>query len=285
MNANRLSAGWVVAWILMILSGALGLKLYDTAAVVRQRDKEIRFMRAEVARATKAKERVVAGASARKRTPAEKSDVSVRARESAARVEKTTLDWIKHLRAGSTPSPFFALVAGDKLNPNLAIMLGLTEEEYDRLNEAIRKTKRRYDLLAIQSATDHLSDDGKTLEVSVPSLAAGGDALYSGLLNEFGRVLGPERYQLFNALAGNAFDTSFNRFGLNPVTYTLTTQPTKSGGTSRYSVSRSYTDANGKGGGASSGVYSLPALQKTFPVLAHFLPQDPGGSSAADTGR
>ncbi len=288
MSSERSRVGWIVALALSILGATLVWKQYNTSTALRQRERELQHLRAAAAREadTDTKGRVNADPSAKERLRSLKSEAPSSARASAARFQVDTLKWIKLRRMGPLTVPFLPIDAGNTFSLQLAIMLGLTEDEYDRLNAAIQETKLRCDDLAIQSATSHLSKDGKTLEVTVPSLAAGGDTLYSGLLDEFTQVLGPERYQLFNALAGDAFDASFDRFGLNSVTYRLTVQsPEQDDAPSKYSVTRNYIDANGKNGGANTGTFSSSDLKKIYPVLAHFLRPDLGKESVPATAR
>ena len=170
-------------------------------------------------------------------------------------------------------SPF----SGDSFSHEVAILLGLTPTEFDHIDAAIQQTKQRLNDLALNAATAHVSADGKTLIVTVPPLPNEGDSLYANLLNTITQVLGPERFQLFNEITGDTFDSHFDRFGLNPVTYELTLQPADVvGGTPRYFYRRSYTDANGKSTGWSSATVSRSSLENSYPVLAHFFPSDFG---------
>ena len=164
---------------------------------------------------------------------------------------------------------------GDSFNRELVLLLGVTPAELEQLDVATKNTKKSLDDLAIHAASRRVSDDGKTLIVTVPSLSAESGALYTNLISTVKQVLGPERYQLFDDLSGEIFDRSFDQFGLNPLTYELTLKPVSTaGGVATYSFKRSYVDAANSGNfGWSSGTTSSAYPD---PFLMHFLPTDGG---------
>lgn len=273
MRAFKSTALSIVTVALAALVAILGWKLDQANAALRVKNAEIQSMRMQVARAEHTKERVLAKFQGRDdwqpAGPAPPRPVQA----SSARSKLQTWSWLhdRHLFLHVVPIDHLGGHLG--LDPKLAVMLGLTPAEFDHLNAAIQKTERKFAELAIQKAVSHVSANGKTLTVAVPPLARAGDALYANLLNTFENVLGPQRFQLFNAVAGDSFDNSFGGFGVDPVTYVLTLQPTgNDGGTPRYSVTRSFTQTGQNGVGWSRGSYSRKNLEENFPVLAHFLP-------------
>ncbi len=53
-------------------------------------------------------------------------------------------------------------------------------------------------------------------------MAENGTKLYGELLAKFSQVLGPQRQQAFLKIAGDQLDRSFNRFGAESLTFTVT---------------------------------------------------------------
>ena len=163
----------------------------------------------------------------------------------------------------------------------LAMELGLAPAEVEQLNAALRRTQRDLDELALRTATAQTSADGKKLTVMVPSSPAESSRIYDELLAAVTNVLGPERLKLFREISGDGFDRSFDQFGLNPVQYELTLQPTVlRDGTQAYPFIRSYLVAGETGSsGNDSGNVSVESIRKDYPILARFLPSDFGKSS------
>ena len=163
---------------------------------------------------------------------------------------------------------------------NLAFILGLTPGEIDQLNAALARTKRDLDDLALRNATAQTSADGKTLIVTVPSAPTESSRIYDELLAALSNVLGPERLQLFKEISGDGFDHSFDQFGLNPVRYELTLQPTTfPDGTQVYPYASAFLVAGATTGSISGSEQSFlraDGIKKSHPVLAHFLPPDFG---------
>ena len=185
-----------------------------------------------------------------------------------------TYAWLRHRNIRFHMTAF----EGDSLNSELAVMLGLTQEEFDHINAAVQQTKQQLADLAVHAATGRVTADGKTLIVSVPPLSTGSDSIYNNLLKTITQALGPERYQLFSELTEDGFERNFDCFGLNPVNYELTLQPTSTvGDVPFYAYKRSYTYVDGSMiSGSDSGTVSRSDLEKIFPALARFLPPDLG---------
>lgn len=285
MRIFRASPPSLTIWALVAVIAVLGWELHQASVAFSSKDAEVRFLRSQLTLAEQARTRVLAKLQTRHipRTAKAVAATALPVRTSAAQTEIETWQWLKGRHLSLHISPIGHFDGRPEIDSNLALMLGLTPGEFDRLNAAIQKTYRKFDELAIQRATSRVSADGKTLTVSVPSLAQQGNSLYTGLLQTFENVLGPQRFQLFNAVAGDAFDNSFNSFGVDPVTYVLTLQPAgNGGGTPQYSVTSSYRQASPSGVGWRSGSLSLASLDKEYPVLAHFLP--PNLDSEASSG-
>ena len=169
---------------------------------------------------------------------------------------------------------------GGSLSLELAVMLGLSAAEIDQINVTYRMTKQRLSDQAIGAATSALSPDGTTLTVTVPPLPTNTDSSYSDLLNQVRQVRGPERFELFNELAGEQFDKEFDRFGLNAVTYQLSLQPTSNAtGTAAYSYRYTSAAADAKETNWNSGTITRADIEENNPVLAHFLPAGVGTKS------
>lgn len=171
---------------------------------------------------------------------------------------------------------------GDSLNLDLAVTLGLSPAEVDQINAAYRTARQRLSDQALKTATSRISADGTKLIVSIPPFPTEADSPYSDLLNKVTQVLGPERFQVFNEVAGEAFDRDSDRFGLNAVTYELGLQPV---GTATsppsYSLRHSSVAADVKESSSASGTFTRADIEKFFPVLTHFLPPDSGTRAPA----
>jgi hypothetical protein len=178
-----------------------------------------------------------------------------------------TFAWLKNRNPWFTGMSCFV---GDSLSPDVPAILGLTPAETEQLNAATKQTKHRLDELEIKIATAHLSPNGETLFVDVPSLSDEGSSLYADLFNTFSKVLGPERLKFFNEINGEGFDRNFDRFGLNAVTYEVPLEPTHDGDRLLYLCRRYYIDAE-YGDGLTVGSKSRADIAIAYPVLAHFL--------------
>ena len=201
---------------------------------------------------------------------AQKETVAASPAPSVRLTAAQTYGWIKQGGTTLQMSPFSA----DGLNIELALVLGLTKEETNRLNAAVAEAKRRLEDASLRAAKGQLSADGQTLVVSVPPLPEEGGAAYAQLLDVFRRTLGEERFRLFSELTGDQLDRSFDRFGLNPVTYELTLKSAnQSGENPAYPFKRYFNDAATTGStGWSGGAISRADIEKTYPVLARYLP-------------
>lgn len=183
-----------------------------------------------------------------------------------------TYSWIRkqgtHI-SGFDPFPFA------KFDFSLAIMLGLSSDEVDRLNQAIKFSKQQISEIQIRTATSSMDADGKTLSIKIPPLQADSASIYAELLAKFKQTLGPERYQMFNEMSGDSFDRSFDRFGLNPLTYEVNLKgEVRPDGSTVYPYKISGNDVGSPGSSYSqSGSSTMKDLQETYPIFLRFLPK------------
>ncbi|RFC41879.1 MAG: hypothetical protein DUW69_002519 [Verrucomicrobia bacterium] len=158
----------------------------------------------------------------------------------------------------------------DGLEPTFAKVYGLSPEEISALNEAIKATKGKFTALAIQTAKAELSADGSRLVVEVPSVTDQGGGIYDQLLQSFEGVLGPDRFQSFNALSGAIFDTGFGSFGIWNTRYEVSVATPKTATwDATYRITMNSTGPNG----SSNGNFTLHqnGLSTQYPVLSHFI--------------
>ena len=103
---------------------------------------------------------------------------------------------------------------GCKINAEFAFIFGLSAPEVQRLNQTIARTEAQVmemQRTALQAGFDEKSG---VLSIEVPSLPKKGGAVYDQLLAEMKTVLGDERSQYFDLMAGDSFDAAFSHFGL-----------------------------------------------------------------------
>lgn len=269
---------------LTVLSAVLVWTLHERSVLARRQDAQIQSLRRELVRTRHDGERAAARLKLRERMGPSATQAAATAGDVAARKEIQTLEWLRSRDPRNGPPSVSLTGADGALNKQLAVMLGLGPEDYGRLNAAIARTKERLDELAIQAARPRLSADRQTFVLNIPPHPQTSDPVYADLVDTFAQVLGPDRFKLFNAVSGDAFDGSFNRFGLDPVTYELTLQPELSDSTPRFKVIQSFAGADGQHSVRTTGSYSIETIKRTYPVLAHFLPPSLGKPSPSPGG-
>ena len=116
-------------------------------------------------------------------------------------------------------------VNDDSVDMVFALMMGLTSADIARLNRSLASAKERIETLRESTARLEISPDKKTKIITLPALGAEMTPIYKSVLSEFADVLGPERYDLFNQVAGESFDGLFDHFGANTVVYEIATDP------------------------------------------------------------
>jgi hypothetical protein len=107
-----------------------------------------------------------------------------------------------------------------------------------------------------------------------------GGVIYEQLLQTFEGVLGPDRFQSFNALSGETFDNGFGSFGLWSSRYEVSVSaPATVNRAAVYRINMTSTGPNGSSNGNLT--MNLKGLSSQFPVLGHFIPAGfesrPGG--------
>ena len=172
--------------------------------------------------------------------------------------------------------PVFSF-GNEGIDPTFARVYDLNPGEVAVLNEAIKATKEKFTAAAIQNAKAQLSSDGSHLAVEVPPVVDQGGVIYDQLLQTVENVLGPERFQSFNALSGDAFDSGFGSFGLWSSRYELSATEQKVG--KGVPIYRVLVTSNGPNGSSTSdNSITLKSIPTLYPVLNHFIP--PGFDSA-----
>ncbi len=167
------------------------------------------------------------------------------------------------------------LFTGNHITDGVSKILNLTEAEKTRIISAAYESKAQLDRARAASAKAHLSPDGASLLVDLPALDPGtSGAIYDQFVGTLGATLGPDRLELFNEVAGENFEQSFDRFGLNPIRYELTLQPIYPEGSQQPIVEfkRHYVDATGNSTGWTTSQLSLADLDRSDPILAQHLP-------------
>jgi hypothetical protein len=170
------------------------------------------------------------------------------------------------------------VVTSRRLDPEFIKLFGITDAEAATLNERLAETKSRLDQLSIDAATSRLDSENNRFIVHVPPLPAEGGQVRDQLLQSFADVLGPERFDAMNALAGQAFDGAFSQFGLADTTYEINLAPTTSDdGQSIYQIKETNTfpENSYSTGNSTLNASSIP---DTFPVLSHFIPPNTLGA-------
>jgi hypothetical protein len=173
--------------------------------------------------------------------------------------------------------PVFSF-GNEGIDPTFARVYDLNPGEIAVLNEAIKATKEKFTAAAIQNAKAQLSPDGSHLAVEVPPVVDQGGVIYDQLLQTVENVLGPDRFQSFNALSGDTFDSGFGSFGLWSSRYELAATEQKIGkGVPIYRVL--VTSKGPNGSSTSDNSITLKSIPTLYPVLNHFIP--PGFDSAS----
>ncbi|HEY4247440.1 MAG TPA: hypothetical protein VGM64_11320 [Lacunisphaera sp.] len=162
-------------------------------------------------------------------------------------------------------------VAGDKLDIGLVLMLGLTTDEWNRINRSILETRTQIEHLRLATAVSTLSKDGKKTIITLPPLANEVDPIYKSLISTLSTVLGPEKYNFFNKVAGDSLDQMYDNFGANEIIYEIANEPTANAdGTKVYAYRRSSFASVGGAGSWSSSKAELGKIDD--PLLRGFLP-------------
>lgn len=164
-----------------------------------------------------------------------------------------------------------AAIWNDSLDPQMALILGLTSEEVDQIDRSIRNTRLRVEQLRLNTAKSARSDDGKTMTITLPPIAAEATPIYKSLVSVISEVLGPDRFDFFNQVAGDRFDAIYDHFGADAVDYEVTLAPTvKADGKKVFAFKRTSHDNGGavywSSGSETKGI-------STDIIVQRFLPQ------------
>lgn len=192
----------------------------------------------------------------------------------------TTLELLGSTRALKKlglPLAFHPVVYGSaKLDPLFAKVFGLNDSEKARIAGALKDANDQIQSAFLRSAKPTLNAEGNKLTIDyAPLSAAESGAIYERTLAVVKETLGPDRYTFFDELAGEPFDGSMERFGLNKIRYELDFSPNQADhpGNKIIKFRRSYQDANGTVSGNSSGETRQDAMLRDHPLAAPFLPE------------
>lgn len=165
----------------------------------------------------------------------------------------------------------------DKLNPQFIKVFDLSPPEVARLEGSLKLAKEQIDALLSRAATGEISADGAKLTVTVPPQPTEGGVIHDTLLSAFEQVLGPDRFLLFNTMSGDAFEQSFDQFGLATEIFTVDLNPERmSGGRPLYQVKKETKGAEGRLNNNSIGRIDAAGVLDFAPPVKRFLPADFG---------
>ena len=175
----------------------------------------------------------------------------------------------------------FSPFGGDRVRPEFAILMDLTPEEKQDMEEVLATAKRAYLEAEVRNGVVTLGSDGSSLTMAVPPMPQEGGDIYDQALAAVAGILGPERFELFNMAARDGFDRSLDSFGLNHVTYRMKpSKQTMANGEQLYDIVREFQGPDGSSRGNSGSVLRLQDLEWAFPQLAKVLPKDFGKNTA-----
>lgn len=162
----------------------------------------------------------------------------------------------------------------EQLGPLFISVFDLSTSEVDRLNASLAHARTKYDALVGSIATGGIGPDGTQLTVHVPPMPVEGGAIHDALFATFQQVLGPERFQLFNIVAADNFERSFDGFGLGEVHYIMDLNPSvAANGFKTYKIVRTSSNPDGSRMTSNNQLDVENAL-KMFPVLRRFIPRN-----------
>jgi hypothetical protein len=186
----------------------------------------------------------------------------------AAAERLNALVWLKRNGLDHLQLPVFG---ADGLAPQFIEIFGLSPSETATLNEGIRHARSAILAAARAAATVSVGADKGSVTVNVPSVPGKGGQVYDDLLAQFRNVLGPDRFEQFDAIAGTSFESALDSFGAEASRYELTMRLDQHG-RSVFDIKRSFTMPNSSGW-TSSTVYPED-LANAFPVLSGLVPPE-----------
>jgi len=175
--------------------------------------------------------------------------------------------WLK----GKQPHLTLPLFGEDGLDSTFVALFDLTPSEAASLELATHRAKDQLLELARHVARVDVDRSHGKVTVDVPSVPGKGGQIYDQLLAAFGSVLGPEKFQQFNTLEGDAFDRSFGSFGVAMKKYEVTVRVDQRGQT-WFDVRASSSEPNSSS--TSNSAVSRQDLAKYFPLLVGIVPPD-----------
>ena len=182
---------------------------------------------------------------------------------------------IRLLKAVGLPVKVFPILAEEPSREIIAL-LQLSELEIKQLTNLHRATRQAIARERMAAATSRVGDDGKII-VDAPGLAAAASAEYfDRCTRRYRELLGADRFALFNEVAGEQFERSFERFGLDALSFHFSPRlrQVTEGAPAVVEFTRYWFDASGNGTGTSSNMLPPAALLRQHPELERMLPPE-----------
>lgn len=192
-------------------------------------------------------------------------------RETAASGSTGTLQQLNYLAAAQRDKlatvrvPITTNERDSKLSEAFVKLFALTEPERQTLQNALEHARHDVDQMANSSVA--VKEDAGSL-VFVMKPFDGGADVYDRLMDVFAQTLGPERNAAFVALQADQLSRSFNGFGAEERTVTLTRDAATNGAT--YAVHDDRRSSQMRSVGTSN-VPNLEALAERYPMVAPYL--------------
>lgn len=171
------------------------------------------------------------------------------------------------------------VLLGNKIDATLARLLELDANDTANLEAAFSRAASEIDVLRAAQAKMRLSDSGDDVIIDVPGVdPAASAAIYDRTVREIDSILGADRAALFRELAGETFQTSLGRFGLNATRFTVSARPIDilNGEEYHRTVREDNLDPEGRPLYRMGGKMTLAQLRENHPELNRVLVTRPG---------
>ena len=185
---------------------------------------------------------------------------------------RTRLRTLTDLQKRGLVKPYFNVIfSTGKIAPAFVELFQLNPAEQEALQKAVGDARSRIEQLALANAAVRRIGENQVVIDVQPT--AEGSAVADSLLDEFGRVLGPERAEAFKALGIKQVEQAFNQFGAEIRTISLT-RTIAGDGTKTYDLEdRHKTAENGSRSEYSKGE-KLADLTGKFGGIGKLIPED-----------
>ncbi len=184
---------------------------------------------------------------------------------------RTRLQTLTDLQKRGLVKPYFNVIfSTGRIAPAFVELFQLNAAEQETLQSAVSDARSRIEQLALANAAVRRIGENQVVIDVQPTPE--GSAVADGLLDQFGRVLGPERTEAFKALGIKQFEQAFNQFGAEIRTIMLT-RTTAADGTKTYDSEDRHKTAEG-GRSQSSKGEKLADLTVKFGGIGKLIPAD-----------